>query len=160
MKTRIRTQPEALGIAVLLLGLAVSSVPAQDFTLDWFTMDGGGGQSTGGVYAVTGTIGQPDAGTMAGGDYTLAGGFWGLVGAVQTPGVPLLSITRTNGSVIVSWPWTATGFVLEQTSQLLSPPRTNSWVDVPVNQYQTSGARTHFTISSPVGNQWFRLRRP
>jgi hypothetical protein len=29
--------------------------------LDWFTIDGGGGTSTGGVYAVSGTIGQPDA---------------------------------------------------------------------------------------------------
>ena len=160
MKTRIRTQPEALGIAVLLLGLAVSSVPAQDFTLDWFTMDGGGGKSTGGVYAVTGTIGQPDAGTLGGGDYTLTGGFWGLVAAVQTPGAPLLSITRTNGSVIVSWPGTATSFVLEQTSQLLSPPQTSSWATVPVNQYQTVGTNIHFTISPSVGNQWFRLRKP
>jgi hypothetical protein len=160
MKTRFRTQPREWGIAVLILLLAAFSVPAQDFTLDWFTMDGGGGKSTGGVYAVTGTIGQPDAGTVAGGDYTLAGGFWGLVAALQISGAPLLSVTRTNGSVIVSWPGTAPSFVLEQTSQLLSPPRTNSWADVPVNQYQTVGTNIHFTISSPVDNQWFRLRRP
>jgi hypothetical protein len=97
---------------------------------------------------------------VAGGDYTLAGGFWGLVAAVQTPGAPLLFITCTNGSVIVSWPGTATGFVLEQTSQLLLPPRTNSWTAVPVDQYQTSGTRTHFIISPLAAQQWFRLRKP
>ena len=160
MKTQFRLQLDDWKIGGLLLFLAVSPLPAQDFTIDWFTMDGGGGKSTGGVYAVTGTVGQPDAGTLAGGDYTLAGGFWGLVAAVQTPGAPLLSITRSNGSVIVSWPRTATGFVLEQTSQLLSPPQTSSWADVPVNQYQTVGTNIHFTISSPLGHQCFRLRKP
>jgi hypothetical protein len=54
---------------------------------------GGGGTSTGGVYAVSGTIGQLDAsGTMTGGSYSLTGGFWALY-AVQTPGAPTLTIT-------------------------------------------------------------------
>ena len=35
---------------------------AQSYQIDWFTIDGGGGTSTGGVYSVSGTIGQPDAG--------------------------------------------------------------------------------------------------
>ena len=42
------------------------------YSLDWFSIDGGAGTSTGGVYSVSGTIGQPDAGTMAGGSYTLS----------------------------------------------------------------------------------------
>jgi hypothetical protein len=33
---------------------------AQPYTLDWFTIDGGGGTSTGGVYSVSGT---PHCGT-------------------------------------------------------------------------------------------------
>lgn len=40
-------------------------------------MDTGGGLSTSGGYALSGTIGQHDAGAMSGGSYTLAGGFWG-----------------------------------------------------------------------------------
>ena len=41
-------------------------------------MDGGGWTfSTGGVYSQGGTAGQPDAGLLVGGDYTLGGGFWG-----------------------------------------------------------------------------------
>ncbi len=39
-------------------------------------MDGGGGTATGGGFTVQGTIGQPDAGLMSGGDFTLAAGFW------------------------------------------------------------------------------------
>lgn len=51
------------------------------YDLSWNTIDGGGGTSTGGAYTLSGTIGQPDAGTLSspGGTYTLNGGFWGGV---------------------------------------------------------------------------------
>ena len=40
-------------------------------------MDGGGGTTgTGGIYGLGGTIGQPDAGAMSGGIYSVQGGFW------------------------------------------------------------------------------------
>lgn len=48
-----------------------SSITAQDYNLSWSTIDGGGGTSSGGNFVLSGTIGQPDAGTMAGGDYRL-----------------------------------------------------------------------------------------
>lgn len=57
-----------------------------------FTIDGGGGtHSTGGNFAVGGTIGQPDAGRLSGSSFTLRGGFWSGGGAVtavesDTPG--------------------------------------------------------------------------
>ena len=44
---------------------------AQTYSIDWSTIDGGGGTSTGGVYSVSGTIGQPDAGgPMTNGQYS------------------------------------------------------------------------------------------
>ncbi|MCP4658763.1 MAG: hypothetical protein GY856_25410 [bacterium] len=43
--------------------------------LSWFSVDGGGGVATGGVYRLVATIGQPDAGRLTGGIYTLRGGF-------------------------------------------------------------------------------------
>ena len=47
------------------------------YDLTWSTIDGGGYMfSTGGNYSLGGTIGQPDAGALGGGSYTLAGGFW------------------------------------------------------------------------------------
>src|ERR1700690_48403 len=86
-----------------LLTFAVVTGHAQSYQIDWFTLDGGGGTSTGGVYSVSGTIGQPDAdGPMAGGNYSLIGGFWSLY-AVQTPGAPVLSIKLTNSTAMVYW---------------------------------------------------------
>lgn len=58
-----------------LTGLVRAQV--NSYNLSWWTVDGGGGTSTGGSYILNGTLGQPDAGTVAsGGGYTLAGGFW------------------------------------------------------------------------------------
>ncbi len=66
---------------VLLLGALVASAPSfgqtdGHYNLSWSTIDGGGGQSSGGPYVLTGTIGQPDAGYLGGGNYELLGGFW------------------------------------------------------------------------------------
>ena len=71
------------------------------YSINWSTTDSGGGTSTGGVFTVTGTVGQPDAGTMSGGPFTLEGGFWGLIAAIQTPGAPLLSVWRTDTNTVV-----------------------------------------------------------
>jgi hypothetical protein len=62
--------------------MCATSAHAQSYSIDWFTIDGGGGTSTGGVYSVSGTLGQADAGEASGGNYSLIGGFWG---AIQTP---------------------------------------------------------------------------
>ena len=61
--------------AVIVLLLATVTARA-DYRIDWFTIDGGGGQSSGGPYQLTGTVGQPDAGFLDGGQYELLGGFW------------------------------------------------------------------------------------
>jgi hypothetical protein len=47
------------------------------YDLSWSTIDGGGGMSSNDIYTLNGSIGQPDAGTLAGTGYTLTGGFWG-----------------------------------------------------------------------------------
>jgi hypothetical protein len=45
--------------------------------ITWSTVDNGGAVgSTGGGYRLSGTIGQHDAGTLAGGGFVLRGGFW------------------------------------------------------------------------------------
>lgn len=62
---------------VAMLLLAVSAFAAGGYDLSWWTVDGGGGISSGSGYTLTGTLGQPDAGALAsGGGYALAGGFW------------------------------------------------------------------------------------
>jgi hypothetical protein len=75
--------------AACLLLLAAVPVLAQSgggYDLSWSTVDGGGHTpSMGGMYSLAGTAGQPDAGLMTGGTYTLVGGFWGG-GEVAEPG--------------------------------------------------------------------------
>lgn len=61
-----------------LLALAMSVAVADNYKIRFYTIDGGGEMFTsGGVYRLSGTIGQPDAGPMTGGVYKLRGGFWG-----------------------------------------------------------------------------------
>jgi hypothetical protein len=63
--------------AALTALLAASTLIAgSTYDLSWYTIDGGGGTSTGGSFVVRGTIGQPDAGVMSGGNFELRGGFW------------------------------------------------------------------------------------
>jgi hypothetical protein len=59
-----------------ILSLAMVATASAQPTIDWYTIDGGGGTSSGGVFTLSGTIGQPDAGVMSGGSFTLTGGFW------------------------------------------------------------------------------------
>lgn len=82
----MRHQRWLVALALVLLGVFisvnhVSLATAQSgggYDLTWSTVDGGGATfSTGGTYSLGGTIGQPDAGTLSGGSYTLGGGFWG-----------------------------------------------------------------------------------
>lgn len=65
-----------LGLAVLIILTALGATSA-GYTLDWWTVEGGGGASSGGNYRVNGAVGQPDAGALSGGDYRLEGGEWG-----------------------------------------------------------------------------------
>ena len=58
----------------VLIAVSVPVIYA-DYEIDWYTIDGGGGYCSGGQYTLMGTVGQPDAGRMNGGQYELSGGF-------------------------------------------------------------------------------------
>ena len=80
------------GTAALIMVICVVLLPDEralamrggPYHLPRSTIDGGGGQSSGGTYSLTGTIGQPDAAYSAGEQYEMLGGFW--------PGGPICSI--------------------------------------------------------------------
>lgn len=115
---------------ILLAGAAilVSHTLGAQYAIDWFTIDGGGGASTGGQYLVTGTIGQPDAGKLSGGTFTLEGGFWpGVLVAPSPGGAPSLFIQMSSGTVTIGWSPATPGFALEQASDPSAP----SWSPAP-----------------------------
>jgi len=147
-----------LFISVASVGAVASS--AQNYTLDWRTLDGGGGASTGGVFAVSGTVGQPDAGgPLTGGPYIVLGGFWPGANLVQTPYAPLLAIERlANGQMRLYWPRPATGFVLDQAAPLASTPAATVWSPVTL-LYATNTTQISATVP-PDGSRFYRLRKP
>lgn len=76
------------GALVLLLILVSATVATRAATLDlsWYTIDGGGGTSTGGSFEVVGSIAQPDPGLLIGGTFELQGGYW--TGAISDTAIP------------------------------------------------------------------------
>src|SRR5688500_16202566 len=125
---------------------STASLCAQNLSVDWSTIDGGGGTSTAATFSVSGTIGQPDAGRMSGGNFTLEGGFWSGVSVIQTPGASTLYVTNGPSGVVVYWPLPATGFVLDETPALTGAPAI-PWMQIPF-PYQTNA--THIYINVPA----------
>jgi hypothetical protein len=86
--------------SLLVAGLVVSAASARaQFTIDWYTIDNGGGHNTGGTFEVTGTIGQADAvDVVSGGTFEVRGGFWTSASAPcyancdQSTTAPILNI--------------------------------------------------------------------
>lgn len=141
-----------LNILIGPLLLAVQC-QAQSYSIDWFTIGGGGGalNSAGGTFTASGTIGQPNAGVMSGGNFTLAGGFW--PGVESSPGCLLtgIGIERLgNGRVRVSWPLPGCGYVLYHSTSL------ENWTTLPP-PYETNA--THLSVIRSERAEFFTLRR-
>ena len=150
MKTHLSPILAAAGALILITALPTQA----QFVIPWHTISGGG-TSTNGPYSVSGTIGQPDAGAMTGGGFTLQGGFWGVVAAEQTPGAPWLSIVRTaTNTVAVSWPSPSAGWILQENTTNLKP---QGWRDV-TSGIQDDGATKTLLITPPSGLRFYRLR--
>lgn len=127
---------------------------AENYTVDWYKIAGGGGTSTGGVFSVVGTIGQADAGaTMTGSNFSVTGGFWSLIGAVQTPGFPKLIVVSSGGTGVKVM-WTNSGsYALEQSTDLKS----GSWTACGFPVTSSNGTNT-VTINQTSGYLFFRLK--
>ena len=138
---------------IFLLGLSLcllTGTAAAQYSIDWWTVDGGGGISTGGVFKVSGTIGQPDAGPMSGGSFTLTGGLWAAA-AVQTLGAPTLIITPAGpGQATLTWNPDTSGFHL-QVTDTLKPP---AWTNAP------SGTTHPITVPTTGPMRFYRLIKP
>jgi hypothetical protein len=133
---------------------AVITSHAQQFALESFTVDSGGGTSSGGGFTLIGTIGQADAAQpIAGGAFVFTGGFWGVVVAVPTLGAPELAITRNqNGSVTVSWASPSEAFALQRCDQLAD----GGWPPAP-EPVADDGVRKSVTVAAPAGLRFYRL---
>jgi hypothetical protein len=141
----------ALLLSTLLHQLSTFVAHAQ-YAINWHTIDGGGSTSTGGVYSVSGTIGQPDAGgPMTNGQYAVTGGFWALSTAVQVTGAPTLTIVpAAPGNALIFWTPATPGFVLQETLSL-SP---TNWMN------SASGATNPIIVPANSPVRFYRLIKP
>jgi phosphotransferase system glucose/maltose/N-acetylglucosamine-specific IIC component len=137
-------------LQTLVALMIFTGVAHAQYAIDWFTIDGGGGTSSGGNYTLSGTIGQPDAGRLSGGSYTLEGGFWPGLVVPSTGEAPTLFIQLSGANVIISWAPSTSGFSLEQSSTFLPL----SWIAAP------SGTTNSATIPLGSGPTFYRLQKP
>ena len=143
-----------LAFCALLVTSGVVTASAQNYSIDWYKVAGGGGTSTGGTYQVSGTIGQHDAGgPMTGGGYSLSGGFWSLY-AVAMPGVPPLFITKNGPSTVLIWWLPGTGSFTLQTN---GNAAISAWTSY-AGAISSNGGTNSLTITPPKGNLFFRLQ--
>jgi hypothetical protein len=136
-------------LLVLLAGLLSAS--AQPYTIDWWTVDGGGGTGNGGTFTLSGTAGQPDAGVLEGG--VLDGGFWALIAPTPVE----LNITRLGPNVFISWPSPSTGFSLQVCTDLVA----GNWAYYagPPN-IQDNGTIKSLTLTLSATPHFYRLKNP
>lgn len=80
MSTRGISLILAFLLALVVVAGALAAAQANAFRIERWTLDNGGGVSAADQYRLAGTIGQPDASRVMGGEgYSLTGGYWGLM---------------------------------------------------------------------------------
>jgi hypothetical protein len=135
----------------LALILAFTASAIAQYTIDWSTMDGGGGSGSAGGYTLEATVGQPDAFSGSTGTFALLGGYWAGIDEA----LPTLRIFFKAPNVILAWRNPSSGFTL-QASPGLAPP---NWLDVPIAPVLI-GDEKQVIWGPPVNRHFFRLRRP
>jgi len=66
-----------LQILIMVLTAGVGATASADYELNWYTIDGGGiTLSSGGLFELSGTVGQVVVGSLSGSSFELGGGFW------------------------------------------------------------------------------------
>ncbi len=152
------------GTSALLLGLwfqAVSS--AQVYTIDWFRIAGGGGTSTNGLYTVSGTLGQPEAGLpMGGGIFAITGGVQFESAGSEILPVPLRIVRLAqlvNASGVREVHITMAGtpghvFQLQATSNLT---RTITWADLGARATAPTEGFLEFIDAGPPEVRFYRI---
>ncbi len=139
--------------AAVLLWPAIM-VHAQPYALDWHKVAGGGASSAGGLYALTGTIGQADAGSMTGGNYSIMGGFWSFLSVNQTLVRPTLYLSYAGGIVSVDWQ-DVPGWILQENTDLTASA---GWLAS--TGITTANGTNTLSLANHPGNRFFRLYKP
>ena len=143
----------AVWLSFVLCAGGTGGFAADNFSIDWFTIDGGGGALSGGTFTLEGTTGQLDAGpvTLAGGTQSIKGGFWSLDFSTAGTVAPTLRLQQTSPTELsLSWFPDTPGYLLQQGLTLLP----DSWTTLPSppenpTSLTLSGDRMFFRLIKP-----------
>ncbi|MBI1840310.1 MAG: hypothetical protein HYR88_05590, partial [Verrucomicrobia bacterium] len=110
--------------AMALASIALAATGQAQTSIDWFTLDAGGGAQSSANYLVNFTVGQADVGTasLSSPNYRIIPGFWALEDLGPEIALPELSIALNGDDVILSWPSPSTGFLLQDVGSFDSDP--------------------------------------
>lgn len=151
----VRRARHILTLCVAALAVALPA-EAKDYSIPWRKITGGGMMSsTGGAFAVSGTIAQAGAGRVAVASHQITGGYWAIV--LRAAGDPRLQTSGSGAERVFTWFTKTPGFVLQQTTNLAGPV---AWSNV--SQPVTTNGSTHLvTIPAPEreGQVFYRLRK-
>jgi len=89
----------------------------------------------------------------AGGEFMMAGGKFSFFMARAYLELPALSVFRSDGDLTFSWPVFYSGFVLQQSPDVMS---SNGWSNADY-LFVTNGAIKSTTTAISPGKQFFRL---
>lgn len=146
---------------LVVAGAFVPAVASGQFSIDWWTIDGGGGTSRGGDFSLSGTIAQSDAGApQQGGDFEVTGGYWpGVPTVIQTPDAPQLRIMKDSetGEMTIIWPLPDDGFELRSSRSLGQAPTPWSSVAPLLVQTDPTGSFRFIVVTNPMGRNYFKL---
>ncbi len=143
--------------------LVAADGSAQSFSVTGSVIAGGGGTTSGGLFQVTGTIAQAEAGPrLTGGCFSVDSGFWGHYAAISTPGAPTLRTRVVANYVRVSFTPSCGDWVLQWTNTLEPEAAATIWTDDEAsNLILIDGELTRdFHIPSWGSRLYFRLRQP
>jgi hypothetical protein len=145
------------------LSFAATSSSA-GFQVSSWTVDGGGGVSSGAGFEIAGTMGQPDsARQLSGGCWSVDPGFWGEYAVLAAPGAPRLRIRLLDpDTVLVSFTPGCGDWVLQYTTLLGDiDPASIRWTDDAVSDLFPVGDELtrNFHIPSWGERLFVRLRQ-
>lgn len=133
----------AAGLSVVFSSEATHAQSGASYDLRRWTIDGGGADMSGGDLRLGGTIGQPDAGTLAAGSFVLRGGFWpgGAAAPMATP------TTATSPGTQTRTPTTNPSAVTRTATPIRSPTATRRGSVLPTASATQSGSATSPTAT-------------
>ncbi len=92
-----------LFLALLALTLPALAQSGGSYDLSWWSVDGGGDESSGGDFALSGSAGQADAGALTGGDFELTGGFWHGPITGRPQAITDLEASKDGDKCLLTW---------------------------------------------------------